>query len=283
MRPIAALVLLAAPTFALPARAADKPSKQECVAAYVDAQRLRKADKLIEAKTRLTVCADDACPATLTKDCKPWLEEVVANQPSVALSAVGLDGKKTDAVRVEMDGQSLGETLPSSPVDVDPGEHVFRFSLQGAEPIEIKLSAKRGDRGHAISADFSTQAPKTEAPVAPVAAPKDGASRPIPVLVWVLGGVGVVGLGSFAYFGSKGKSEEDHLASSCAPNCDPADVDRSHQKFLIADISLGVSIAAFAGATYFFVTRPKKGEAATTVGVSPLPRGGGAAFLRSSF
>ena len=283
MRPIAALLLVAS-TFAPPVLAADGvPTKQECASAYVDGQRLRKADKLTEAKAKLAICANDACPASLTKDCKPWLDELTRDQPSVALSAIGLDGKKTDGVRVEMDGHSLGESLPASAVEVDPGEHVFRFQLPGADPIELKVSLSRGDKAHLVSADFSKQAPKPETPSAPVAAPAKSASRPIPALVWVLGGVGVVGLGSFAYFGSKGKSEEDDLASSCAPNCDPADVDRSHQKFLIADISLGVSIAAFAGATYLFLTRPTEGEPATTVGFSPLPKGGGAAFVRSSF
>jgi len=104
----------------------------------------------------------------------------------------------------------------------------------------------------------------------------------VPAGVWVLGGVGLVGLSSFAYFGATGKSGENRLARTCAPTCNPNDVDASHRKFLIADISLGVSAVAFAGAAYFYFTRPTKHKQATLFGVAPLARGG-AAFVRASF
>jgi hypothetical protein len=280
-----AWTLIAVSVTALPARAADdKASKRRCADAYVAAQRLRKADKLAEARAQLQICADDACPATLTKDCKTWLDDVIANQPSVEISVIGLDGSATDAARIAVDGNAV-EVTPTEPLPLDPGKHTFHFEIEGATPIDKSIHVSRGDKGLQVSADFSSQTAKTpETDPTPSAPPESdaGSARPIPVAVWVLGGVGLVGLGSFAYFGSKGKSEENNLADTCAPNCNPDDVDASHSKFLIADISLGVSIAAFAGASYFYFTRPTK-ERDPAVGFVPLSHGGGAAFVRGTF
>ncbi|MCC6897557.1 MAG: hypothetical protein IT377_01205 [Polyangiaceae bacterium] len=259
-------------------------TKQACVQAYVDAQRLRKADKLTEARQKLEVCADEACPATVKKDCKPWLEENEREQPTLAFAALDLAGKKTGAVRVIVDGAKLGDQLPSGPLKVDPGAHKIRFEADGLEPIEVEVSLQKGEKAREVLADFSKQKPSAASPApdapAPVALPSSG--RKTPVLVYVLGGVGVLGLASFAYFGSTGKSEEDDLADSCAPKCDPADVDAAHQKMLLADISLGVSAVAFGAAAYLFFTRPAKTESATTVGVTVLS-GGGGAFVRGAF
>lgn len=274
---------MAGALLAVPASARADTTKQACVQAYVEAQRLRKADKLAEARQKLEVCADDACPAAVKKDCKPWLEENEKDQPTLALSALDLSGKKTSAVRVLVDGTRIGDQLPSVPLKVDPGAHKVRFEAEGLEPIEIDLSVQKGEKNREVLADFSKQK-KDETPAAPAPSVADDAPGPrkTPVLVYVLGGVGVLGLASFAYFGSTGKSDENELADSCAPKCDPADVDAAHQKLLIADVSLGVSAVAFGAAAYLYFTRPAKTERATTVGVAPLPRGG-AAFVSGSF
>ena len=188
------------------------------------------------------------------------------------------------AVRVIVDGAKLGDQLPSGPLKVDPGAHTIRFEAEGLEPIEIEVALQKGEKAREVLADFSKQkkAAQPAAPEGPAPAAAETAGRKTPVLVYVLGGVGVLGLASFAYFGSTGKSEEDDLADSCAPGCDPADVDAAHRKMLIADISLGVSAMAFGAAAYVFFTRPAKTESATRLGVTALP-GGGGAFVRGSF
>ncbi|MBK9001553.1 MAG: hypothetical protein IPM35_38020 [Myxococcales bacterium] len=277
------LAVFGALCLAPPAARADT-TKQACVQAYVDAQRLRKADKLSEARQKLELCADDACPATVKKDCKAWVDENERDQPTLALSALDLDGKKTITVKVLVDGVSVGDQLPSSPIKVDPGAHKVRFEATGLAPIEIEVSLQKGEKAREVLADFSKQK-KDEAP-APAAPNETGdsarATRKTPVLVYVLGGVGVLGVASFAYFGSTGKSEEDELADTCAPNCSQSKVDAAHQKMLIADISLGVGAVALGAAAYLYFTRPKQTESATVVGFAPLGRGG-AAFVGGRF
>jgi len=69
-------------------------------------------------------------------------------------------------------------------------------------------------------------------------------------------GLGVVALGSFAFFGLSGKGEVADL-QGCKGHCAQDDVDKARTKLVIADISLGVGIVALGVATYMFVTRPK--------------------------
>ena len=282
MHRLAATLVLAG-ILCAPAKSHADSTKQACVAAYVDAQKLRKADKLSEARQKLEVCADDACPATVKKDCKPWLEENERDQPTLALSALDLSGKKTTTVRVFLDGTKVGDQLPSSAVKVDPGAHKVRFEVDGLEPVEVEVSLQKGEKAREVLADFSKQK-KADAPAPLASTPADEpkTSRKTPVVVYVLGGVGLLGLASFAYFGSKGKSDENELADTCAPSCDQADVDAAHQKMLIADISLGVGAVALGAAAYFYFTRPKQTESAMQVGVAPLSNGG-AAFVSGRF
>jgi hypothetical protein len=69
--------------------------------------------------------------------------------------------------------------------------------------------------------------------------------------VWPLGGLGLAGIGTFAYFGLSGKAEENTLRgkTGCAPSCTPEETDPVRTKFLIANVSLGVGIVALGAAT----------------------------------
>ena len=75
--------------------------------------------------------------------------------------------------------------------------------------------------------------------------------------MWVLSGVAVVGLGSFTYFGLSGKHQENDLKSHCAPGCQDSDVDAMYRSYLIADVSLGVSLAAASVAGYLLLSPSK--------------------------
>src|ERR1700709_1044923 len=78
--------------------------KQACVGAYEDAQRLRKDGKLTDARSKLLVCAQDACPAVLRKDCTVWIGEVEQATPTVLLAAKSPIGKDIVDVTVTVDG-----------------------------------------------------------------------------------------------------------------------------------------------------------------------------------
>jgi hypothetical protein len=103
----------------------------------------------------------------------------------------------------------------------------------------------------------------------------------------VLGGVGVLGLASFAFFGLSGSSKQSDLDSrNCKPNCPQDDVDTIKRNYLIADISLGVGAASLVAASVFYFTRSSSQEPgpsnSVSVGVAPTT-GGGFATLGGRF
>jgi hypothetical protein len=109
----------------------------------------------------------------------------------------------------------------------------------------------------------------------------------IPVAAIVLGGLGVVALGSFTYFGLTGKSDVSDLKNTCAPNCEQSKVDSARSKLIIADISLGVGVVAIGVATWMILTNKSPAPPAVTTGlthfdVRPAP-GGGVAEIGARF
>jgi hypothetical protein len=71
-----------------------------------------------------------------------------------------------------------------------------------------------------------------------------------------LAGVGLVGIGLFSYFGLTGLSKEHDLEQSCMPRCSPSDIDGVRTRYHVADISLGIGVAALAGAILWYVLTP---------------------------
>jgi hypothetical protein len=80
------------------------------------------------------------------------------------------------------------------------------------------------------------------------------------VPAYVLGGLAVAGAASFSYFALSGHAEMGPL-DRCKPYCNPDDVQSVRTKYLLADISLGVSVLALAGAGYWLLTEPKQPQA----------------------
>ncbi|MEJ7729210.1 MAG: hypothetical protein WKG00_08340 [Polyangiaceae bacterium] len=136
---------------------------------------------------------------------------------------------------------------------MDPGEHQVRWTHPARKAVEQAVMVREGDRGRRISARLE---PLVAAPAAKGAAPASE-ERPVPLATWVLAGAGVAGVGAFGVLGGIGLSREGDLdARGCAPNCPSEDVDSVRTTFLIGDIALGVGVAALAGATLFYLTRP---------------------------
>jgi hypothetical protein len=94
----------------------------------------------------------------------------------------------------------------------------------------------------------------------------------------VLGGVSVVALGSFGFFALSAKKELDQLEEKCAPSCEDSQSDTGRTNALIADISLGVGVAALAGAVTWAIlggsSEPAASERAATLALTPTLHGG---------
>lgn len=219
--------------------------KQQCAAAYTRAQVLRAQSKLRDAKKLLNVCAADACPQALRKDCVPWLGEVEKSMPLLTVEVTDGGGNVLDDARVTVDGETV---LASRATQLDPGDHVVsvvapHFAESTKHVALVAGDAKSIRVGLAHLATPSPQEPavKTVVPVAPI----------------VLATFGAVGLGVFAGFGVAGNSIRSDLdAQNCKPNCPASRVDAIKSDYIAADVALGVGLAFVVVSTIMFIVSP---------------------------
>jgi hypothetical protein len=274
----------AAVTAAVGAQAQPSLTTQTCVDAYGAAQEHRKGNDLLKARASLLTCAARSCPAVVQGDCTTWLAQVVEAIPSIVLEAT-LDGEHVFDVSVSMDGVALVQELDGKPIEINPGLHKFTFERKGLEPIEKKMIIAQRYKSLLVSAAWRSPQPQspvvTFGPNGAPAGPDGDTVRPVPALAYVLGGVAIAGLGTFAVLGLTGTATQHDLESSCSPHCSSADVDSLKTRFIAADIAAGVGALSAAGAAVVFFTRPERPSHmhdAQSLGIRPLAGGGGAAI-----
>lgn len=286
-RSIQVYLLLTAVPFA--ARAEDV--KKECVDASTLGQTSRDAGELLKAREQFLQCSREACPPVVRTSCNRWLAEVDELMPSVVVRASDATGSDITDGTASIDGVSYpldGKTIP-----LNPGKHVVVVQSRDGARVEKKVLLAAGEKSRLIELHLSPSgAPAGEVPGA-TGTSSVGASHPttaeapradrkasIPTGTWVLGGVSVVALGSFAFFGLSAKSELNKL-KVCSPYCTDKQTQTGRNDALVADISLGVGVAALAGAVVWaLVAKPEPEGAATAahLSIAPTPHGGVAAW-----
>lgn len=214
--------------------------KNSCARAYVEGQKLRRGKKLIVSRIAFTLCARTECPVAFQPECAEWLSEVEKAIPSVVIEARGTDGLARRDVRVQVDGEPLAERLDGTSFELDPGEHSFVLSWDGRR-TERRALVVEGAKSRVLSFDLEPRPRSERKPV----------SRLPEVGLLALGGLA---LASFGYFGLTGVSARDDLAR-CTPHCIQEDIDSARGKFLVADVSLGVSLVALSAAGILFFAR----------------------------
>jgi len=202
----------------------------------------RDDGKLHAAAEAFAVCVSSTCPAAVRKSCTEWLADANGKMPHLTVRS-----EDAGATKLVVDGAAASFDKEQT---LDPGRH------------NVKVEFDKGRRPFVIDFTLAPSESKTvdaRAPIDPPPPPPK-ITRPIPVPVFVLGGVFVLGMASWATFGLMAKSDTDQLQADCAPACREEDKDSAFTKALVADISLGVGIVAAVGAAYFFFTRPTKTE-----------------------
>ncbi|HEY2517204.1 MAG TPA: hypothetical protein VGI39_40305 [Polyangiaceae bacterium] len=276
VRPITtafALLTIGAALCASAPAAQGADDRAACVASYERSQVLRREHKLRRAREELRACSRVACPALVRNDCINWLGQMESTFPSLIIRAEK-DGGDVANVKVVEDNEVVATRLDGSPLELEPGEHAFRFETEGAPPVNMTVVAREGEHGRPLTVTFTS--PKAAEPVA--GSEPQGASRPIPAGVFVLGGLGLVGLGTFAALGASGQSDENGLRGSCSPNCNQGEIDRVRGKYIGADVALGVGAAALVSAAVWYFVRPSHTERQEPPkdGVAVAPNRGGA-------
>jgi hypothetical protein len=248
--------------------------KDACFRAVDSGQQLRTNRKLVAAKDQFIVCARPVCPGPVKKDCAQWLAEVEATLPSVVLGAKDAHGGDILDVGVSVDNAPLLQKLDGSSIPVDPGPHVFHFEWRGHGSVDQQTLIREGERNRLITVTFPASLPVSQVSSSENASP----THPVPVGVWVFGGLAIAGGAAFAGLAASGQSDANNLRSTCAPDCSSSSVDSAKTKIILANVSLGVGIASLGVATvWFLLSRGSKGETAT-VSVVPSLGGGRASF-----
>jgi hypothetical protein len=188
-------------------------------------------------------------------DCITWLDQVQTAFPSLTIRAVK-DGSDTANVKVIEDNEVVATRLDGTSLEVEPGEHSFRFETDGAPPVTMTIVVREREKDRVVPVTFVSPHHAAQTGGEGSAGP----SRPVPVGVWVLGGVGVAGLATFAVLGTVGKNDESSLRSSCSPNCSSDSIDKVRSEYVGADVALGVGAAALVASGVWYLLRPGKNE-----------------------
>ena len=275
---IALLAASSAQSRPLYAEEAEQDAVHACARAYEQAQEQRHAGALVSARDELSRCEQNDCPAFIRTDCARWLAEVVAEQPTLLLVAKRGPAELSE-VRVSIGDRVLVERLSGQAIDLDPGSYDLRFETAGSAPVLRHVLVQSGQKNQRVDVTFE---PLTEAAppsrsegsapsgssassAGPRAVEIDaGSSR---VLPWTLLAVGAAGLVTGVGLDVWARTDEQHLADSCSPNCSDAQLRPVRNKYFIGDLSAGVGLASISLATYLFLTSSPHGPSAR----APLP------------
>jgi hypothetical protein len=270
--------VVAVASFALRApEAQGADDKSACVASYDRSQVLRRDHRLQRAREELRGCSRAACPALVRNDCLTWLEQVQAELPSLTIRAAK-DGADIANVTIVEDDVVVATRLDGSSLEVDPGEHAFRFETEGAPPVALHLVVREREKDRVVPINFVWPGSVHSPADAAIASPAVATARPIPLGAFVLGGVAVAGLATFGVLGIVGKNAQSSLQDTCAPNCAQNEISKVRSEYIGADVALGVGVAALVSAGIWFVLRPNQAEPPADVesGLSVTPTHGGA-------
>ena len=258
---------------------ADTIAPARCIAANEEAGPLRRAGKLREARARLRLCAATSCPAAVQRDCIALATEVDREVPSVAFSVQDAAGNDIPDVRVSLDGQPIADKLDGKALDVDPGDHVFRFESSAFPPIEKRLViivAEKNRRERVLIGGAKPVVPVVVAtvPVVPASSPSNG-RRNVGLAV---GGTGLGLLAAGGVSGIVAVLEWSAAKNACGPtfpdscrNQSAATSDRSATLVAsaVADVALGVGAAALITGAVLVLTVPVGGARTGRLTVAP--------------
>lgn len=98
------------------------------------------------AREQLRTCGDTSCPALIRDDCAKRLDEPERAQPAIVFDAKDGAGRDLSAVHVTVDGRPFAERLDGAALKVDPGEHVFVFTVPDEPPVSQTFVVKEGEK-----------------------------------------------------------------------------------------------------------------------------------------
>jgi hypothetical protein len=218
-------------------------------------------------------------------------ERATALEPRLGrLTIVVPAEERPEGLSVERDGVALSSATWGTALPTDAGDHRIVVKAPGYEPYETSVTVVDAQAAETTIPALVKlpEPPPAAAEPAPAAVPADqGGRKSTKTLGYVLGGVGVVGLGVGTVFGILAISTNDQSKGECLPPaytaCSSAGVDLRNQALTYGNVS---TVAIIAGAALtatgvvLVVTSPKK--TATAARLEPT-FGGGRLVLSGAF
>jgi hypothetical protein len=251
----ASLLLGSSCSLLLSARASAEEGPAQCLQAYEDGQNLRRQGDLLSASQKLLACGGPACPVRMQRDCQRWWDEVQRSLPTVVFRVRGADNTSLPGASIAIDGADA-QPLDGRALQMNPGQHLVVFEHPGYAPLRTPVFITEGEKlePHDVTLTALSEVGRPQLSAAPrvPAVPLDPAppsarvtrSWTGPIAAGAVAALGGVGL---AYFGSSAKSGEQAL-DRCTPNCSQGSVDAVKRDYLMANLSLGIGVAALVGA-----------------------------------
>lgn len=250
-----------------------KPDKVACVRAAEEAQSAREQKKLIETRRLLLVCASESCPKAVRTDCASWLEEVGKSLPTVVVRARDASGKDANG-KLSVDGKPV-EAGAGVAFPLDPGTHALRYELEGGEVIEESLVVAMGEQNRIITLEAKKASPSAERPTPLPRVEHEGKPREKSggsAMPWILGGIGVAGLATFAVLQLMARGEYSDMKDGCGETktCSDDELSPIRTKFVASGIALGVGVIGIGTSiTWLLLDKPKPTERTGRLEISP--------------
>ncbi len=222
--------------------------------------------------------ADEAKVAEVSAQVASRRDELRARIPQITLAR----GVGAEYASVSLDGVSLGASSIGPKLPVDPGPHRVEAIASGYKPFRatIEIAEKEVKRVEITLERVPVPVSAAE-PSGPSGSPAKDQTEPEPartnVLPFVVGGVGVASLGTGVVFLLLRQNAINTLDGECTlppgrtcPASSQSTFDQGKTYNLLANVTLGVGVAAIgAGAVLYFTEKPKSTSAAHVVPGAP--------------
>lgn len=234
--------------------AANADPLSECIDAHEKAQSSVTQGRLLEAERLFLGCiTNDGCAPEVRTSCRELLADVVRDLPTVALRFADGAGSDRQDARFRIDGAE-SEARAGLAVKIDPGPHRIAATTQDGEAAEVRVVVPAGVKNFRVD----LHAPQRAMPD-PAGASRQGTTRPVPISVWVVGGIGLAGLTAGAVLGGMALNLGADLEDRCP--CTPAelgnDYDTMRAMGIGADVALATGGAAVVTAFILYLVRPE--------------------------
>jgi len=152
-------------------------------------------------------------------------------------------GANADTASITLDGVTLGDRVLGKPMNVDPGPHVITARATGFESFRVNV---RVGESETKTVKVELHASELPPPPPPIVPPKPATAAPSHTAAYVIGGIGVLALGSAGAMYALRQSTINKLDRECNPKC-PLSLkdtkDRGETYTLLGNIGLGVGVA----------------------------------------